>query len=267
MRTPPLEQSVDGRLDRHLDSLVKPEAVIGRVVEAVLLAVRIVAKVVEARVLRDLLAKVVHAVEEVGQRVALLDVGLEHRAKGALADAPVVALQVGNHLGRRLLFAVPVDGHGADRLRPAGGELGQLGEQRYVGFAEKLHLVAEAPHHGLEPWPDIAELDQSPLEPCALLVGLRVDLAAESQARRLEPHVGRVAGVGEVRQRRRLGKQRFELRPVGEPHLDVGSIKRAIGQLFVIWRDVLPGGVLERLGRVRQSYHDAPAHILQRAIK
>jgi hypothetical protein len=63
----------------------------------------------------------------------------------------------------------------------------------HVGLAEKLHLVAKPPHDGLQAPSHIAELDQPRLQPGALLVGLRIDLACEAQVCLLVLGVGGVA--------------------------------------------------------------------------
>src|SRR2546422_4697388 len=77
MRAPALVQTPDRGQHCRLDRFVKSKTVVGRVVKSIFLAMRVVAEVVESRVRRDPLTQVVHAVEEAGQRVALLDVRLE----------------------------------------------------------------------------------------------------------------------------------------------------------------------------------------------
>src|SRR2546428_7717365 len=77
MRAPALVQTPDRGQHCRLDRFVKAKTVVGSVVESIFLAMRVVAEVVESRVRRDPLTQVVHAVEEAGQRVALLDVRLE----------------------------------------------------------------------------------------------------------------------------------------------------------------------------------------------
>ena len=260
-----IQQSPGHGQDRLLDGLVEPEAVLGRVVETVLLAVRVIAEVSKARVPGDLLPQVVHPVEQTRDGVAPLDVGLELVAERALAHRAVVDLQVRPHLLGRLLRAVPVDGHRPDHLGPLGRQLRQLREQRHVGFAEQFHLVAEAPHGCLEVRRHVAELDEPALQPDALLVGLRPDVALEPQARRLALGVGGVAHVREVGQGRGLGEHRLELGPVGEPLLDIAVVHRPGRQLLVVGHDVPPRGVLEPVGRIRQCYHHTPAEMLQRS--
>src|SRR3979409_938382 len=68
--------ALDGREYRFLHRLMEARAVVRRVGESILLLVRVVAGVVEARVLCGLLAKVVHAVEDARDHVALLDIWL-----------------------------------------------------------------------------------------------------------------------------------------------------------------------------------------------
>src|SRR5258708_12586609 len=153
VRSPLFEQPLDRGLDRPLDRLMEAEGVVGRVVEAILLEVRVVAKVLEPGVLRHLLAKVVHAVEEACQRVALLDEWLEHRAKRALPNAPVVVLEEWKHLLRSLFDAVPVDGHRADHLPPAGAKPGELAAEPDLRLPDSLPLLADPPHRAFHPPP------------------------------------------------------------------------------------------------------------------
>ena len=125
-------QALDCRRDSLLDCIVEAEAIVRRVVKPVLLAMGVVAEVLKTRIAGDVLAQVVHAVEEIRQRIALVDVRLEHLAERSLANLAVVVLQKRRHLRWRLLLAVPVHGHGADHLRPLRRQLREIGVERHV---------------------------------------------------------------------------------------------------------------------------------------
>src|SRR5712692_9316616 len=154
---------------------------------------RVVAEVVEARISANLLAQVVHAIEDVRQAVALFDVRFGPQPEGALAGCAVVRLQKGKELWRGLLLAIPINGHRAVDLRPISLELRQLGEKRHARFREQLHLVSESLDRRLETRRHVAQLDETALKSHTLLAGLGGDLRTESQLRRLAGGVGCVA--------------------------------------------------------------------------
>src|SRR2546427_4329566 len=189
---------------------MKAHAVLWRVIEAVLFAVGEVAIVWEAGVLGDALAKVVHAVEDSGQNVALLDIGLRSQPESALADVAIVDLEEWQELRGRLLLAFPDDRHRAIDLVPLGRQLGELREKWDVGLVEEIHLVPKALDHRFEAGSHIAELDEPTLQPHSLLVRARSDLGSEPQLGRLELGVGRVARIREVGEGRRLPQKRIE---------------------------------------------------------
>ena len=85
----PLEDSRRGRAHRLLDGFMEPHAVVGRVVEAILLAVDEVAIVLESCVVSDLLARGQHLVEDAGQHAAPFEVRLRAQLEGPLANRPV----------------------------------------------------------------------------------------------------------------------------------------------------------------------------------
>ena len=242
---PTLLQAFDGGQHRLLHGFVKAKAVVRRVVESVFLEVRVVAVVLMTGVLGDGLAQVVHAVEEVRQGVALLDVRLVHPAKCAFAHLPVVVLQERRHPRGRHLLAIPVHGHRADHLRPFGRKLRELGLERHVGRAEELHLVAKPLHGRLEARADISQLDEALLQLRPLLLGSRCDLAAEPELRFLRLGVGRVSRVREIRQRGGLSDQGLERRPVLKPRFDVAPIQGPRRELFVEGQEVAPARVLK----------------------
>ena len=114
--------ALDSRQHGFLNRLVEPYAVLRRVREPVLLLVGEVAEVVESGVACRLLAQVVHLVEDAGDLVALLDVRPGAQLERALPDRPLGRLEKWEKLRRCLLLPVPLDGHGADQLRPLGGQ-------------------------------------------------------------------------------------------------------------------------------------------------
>ena len=234
-----------------LDCIVEAEAVVRRVVKPVLLAMGVVAEVLKTRIAGDVLAQVVHAVEEIRQRIALVDVRLEHLAERSLANLAVVVLQKRRHLRWRLLLAVPVHGHGADHLRPLRRQLREIGVEGHIRRGEELHLVAKSLHGRLQPRPDVIEVDQALLQLRPLLLGLGCDLAAEPQLRFLALGVRGIACISEARQRGGFRHQGLQHRPVLQPGLDVGPIQRPRRELFVIGEDVAPARVLERVRRPR----------------
>src|SRR5450759_1943538 len=107
---------------------MKTQAVVRRVVETVLFEMYVIAEVCEAGVSADLLAQVVHPVEDVRQHRALLDVRLGAQPESALAHGAVGRLEEWEELRRGLLLAVPLDGHRAVDLGPLRLELRKLGE-------------------------------------------------------------------------------------------------------------------------------------------
>src|SRR2546425_9308370 len=107
MRAPALVQAPDRGQHCRLDRFVKSKTVVGRVVESIFLAMRVVAEVVESRVRRDPLTQVVHAVEEAGQRVAPLRLTLLQLSGTALPPRTGVVLPGPRPLRRRLFLARP----------------------------------------------------------------------------------------------------------------------------------------------------------------
>src|SRR6266852_4433687 len=185
--------SLDRRQHSLFDRHVKPQAVLGCVIETVLLAMRKVAEIGEAGVPGDFLPQVVHAVEEAGQHVALVDVRLCTQLECPLAHVALRGLQERNELGRGLLLARPFDGHGRVDLGPLRAQLGELCEDGHVGLVEELHLVAEPLDHRLQAGADVSELDELFLQAHPLLLRRRRDLRSKTQLRRLLLRVRRVA--------------------------------------------------------------------------
>ncbi len=176
------------------------------VVEAVLLAMDVVAVVVEARILRHLLAQVVHLVEQSGQRVAVLDVRLGSCPKGAFANFAIVAFEVGEELRGGSLLALPLDREGAVGLGPLGRQPSELALERHVLFSEKLDLVGKSLQRHLETGAHVIQLDEPGLELCALFVGWWIDLGSKPKLRLFRSRICRVARVVEVGEGGRLAQ-------------------------------------------------------------
>ena len=120
---PPFVDSLDRGKDRLLNRDVKSHAILWRVVEAVLIAMRKVAIVGEARILGDLLPEVVHPIEHAREHVTLLDEGLRAKLECPLAYLTVVGLEERQQLRRSLLFAFPRHRHRPVDLGPLCGQL------------------------------------------------------------------------------------------------------------------------------------------------
>jgi hypothetical protein len=172
---------------------VKPEAVRGRVVEAVLLAMREIAIVFETCVSRDLLTQVTHAIENLRHHMTLLDVWPGPQLEGAFAHRAIVIEQIGEELGGRFLLTIPLDTERAVDLGPPRAEPGQFGEQRDVGLVEELCVIVKSLDDSFEAGAHIPELHQTALEAHTLLLCLRRYLGPETELRRLPVRVGGVA--------------------------------------------------------------------------
>ena len=120
---PSFVDAVDRRKHRLFNRDVKSHAVLWRVVEAVLIAMREVAKVGEACVRGDLLPEVIHTIEDAREHVTLLDEGLRAKLESALAYLAVDGLEEGQQLRGRLFFAFPRHRHRAVDLDPMRGQL------------------------------------------------------------------------------------------------------------------------------------------------
>src|ERR1700704_180789 len=91
-------------------------AILRRVVEAVLLDMGVIAKVLEAGVASYLLTHAVLLGEEGRQLVARIDVRPAVQPPGPLAHAAIRVLHEGTEWGKRDLLAVPFGGHGGGAL-------------------------------------------------------------------------------------------------------------------------------------------------------
>jgi len=207
---PPLHQPSNRWKHSGLNRLVKAHAVVSCVVKAILLAMGVVAEVVEVRISSHLLAQVVHVVEDARELIPQLDVRLGSVLERALAHCSVVRLEKGAKLSGSFFLALPFHRHRTVDLRPFGLELRQLGEKGHVGLGEQLHLVLESLNRRFEARPHVIKLDQAFLQPHPLLAGFRRDLHPEPQLRRFAIGIRGVARIGEACKSAGFRQQRLE---------------------------------------------------------
>ena len=109
-----------------LDGLVEPDRVGDAVVEPLAVAEGVLHEIGEPRLARDLDPELFHLVEQVIERLAILEPPVGGELPGFLADGAVGLFQKRRHLGQGPLLAAKGDGHRADDLLILLLQLGQL---------------------------------------------------------------------------------------------------------------------------------------------
>ncbi len=244
----PFQPATDRRHDGLLDGVVPRATVVGGVAVAVLGLEDVIEIRLVAGVAGGLLSQPELGVEDVRQRLALLDVGLELEPECLLAHVGVLVEQVLRQPRDGNLLTLPVDRHAAGDLAVGRVVALQLALQRHVLLAEEIPIRAHFSQRHVKIVAGVAGVEQLVGETDRRLVALRSDVLREPQERRFLLGVGRVDGVGDVGAGTRLHQRGFERGPLGQPRFDPGrviGVERSLGEGGVPGGDIVPRGVGE----------------------
>src|SRR5262249_41066115 len=236
-----------------LHRIVKPLAVFGGVVEAVLFSVGVVAVVGEPGIARNGLAQLVLTVEDIRDRVSLVGEGPQVKLERALPYLTIGAGLVDAQRRKRNGPTVPGRIQAGRQLLPSAGKLLQVAKERDVRLPKELLLIAHSAEDHLEVGRRVAGGQQPPTEADPLLLGSRPDVLREAKVCRFLLGVCGVARVGHGRQRARFGKTLLEPPPGAEPAVDV--VQWCGGEVLVVRLDLRPGGLGEVPWRLRSGGH------------
>ena len=224
--TPVLQGTQHRRHHLRLDGILQARAIGRGVVKTALGREDVAAEVAEAGVLRHRPAQLHHPVEESREFVVRGNVRQVRRTPSRFADGAVVALEERRQPRQRHLLAAPLRRHRPGHLLVLRRQPFRFGDQRDIRLAEDLDRGAKTPQRGLQVGAVSADRHEALGERHLGFFQLRQHVHREAEVGRFLRLVGGVAGIGNHRERRRLGHQLVKSRPARQPRLERSRVER-----------------------------------------